>query len=69
MEKGWALVSLYPKDHQNPNSDMYFHFTHYTGKHSKTGGSEHDQTLDGTVTEEQLRRAVRKFLTLKKEVV
>jgi len=67
MVKGWALVSLYPKDRQNWDSDYYVHFTHYTGKRSQSGGSEHDEVLEGTVTMEQLRKALRPFLTLVKQ--
>lgn len=65
--KGWKLISFYPQNREISNSDYHVSFTHYTGKPGKRGGSEYDKSLEGTVTIEQLRRVLKKFLTLRPE--
>lgn len=65
MLKGWHLVSLYTEKYpSNPEKPVYVDFAHYTGKYAKGGGLEYDKVLKGNLSFDELRRALRKYLTL-----
>lgn len=60
---GWKLVTLvqesYPSD---PSHPFYISFAHYTGRRSRTGGSEYDKVLQGHMSFRQFMNATRKYL-------
>ena len=66
MIKGWHLVSLYTeKCPFSPEKPIYVDFAHYTGRVGPHGsGSEYDKTLSGQLSFDELRRALRKYLTI-----
>lgn len=65
MQKGWHLVSLYTERYPTiPSKPVFVDFAHYTGKQVSGGGSEYDKVLCGHLSYDELRRALRKHLTL-----
>lgn len=66
--KGWKLVSLYT-EYGTDGKQVYIDFAHYTGRPSRTGGSEYDMTLSGTISMQDFRKILRRRLELKKIAV
>lgn len=65
MPKGWVLVSLYIESYpENPETPIFVDFAHYTGRQAPGGGHEYDKVLKGHLSYNELRRALRKYLTL-----
>lgn len=65
MPKGWKLVSMYSEKYPRyPDRPIFIDFAHYTGRHGKHGGSDYDKTLSGYISEDTLRRVLRKHLEI-----
>lgn len=63
--RGWKLVSLYT-NYGTDGKQVFIDFAHYTGRPGRHGGSEYDMTLSGTISIDDFRKVLRRWLELKR---